>query len=452
MLMLHRILYAFILCSFITALPINSTTYGENVNEQIDELKKMVLENQKQSQALMKRIEELETQEQAQEEIIVELKERKDVVIDEDTKELLSALSAIDFGFYVDTSYQYDFNEPDSGTIGARSLYPEDNDFDFNAFTLSISKEPSAEGSLIDHLGFRTDILFGEQAGLINPSGFDSDTVSPYQGYLQVMPVEGLNIYAGQFVTLAGFEVIEAKDNPNASRSILFGFAIPFTHTGIRATYETGIFSAALGVNNGWDQVDDDNDAKTIEAQIGLSGGSDTVEASLYTTGYFGKENDDFGNEEWRNLVTIVGSLAISNFTFYADADFGWQNNVEIEEGVFDDASWWGVAGYIVWDAHPAITLSLRAEYFDDDDGFRNPAGTDAGAEGTSYFEITPTVTLKPFKGKANGSMTDYLDNFEFRLEYRYDKADDDVFEDEGGNLTDNQSTIMAQALYWINL
>ena len=112
--MLHRILYAFILCSFITALPINSTTYGENVNEQIDELKKMVLENQKQSQELMKRIEELETQEQAQEEIIVELKERKDVVIDEDTKELLSALSAIDFGFYVDTSYHYDFNEPDS--------------------------------------------------------------------------------------------------------------------------------------------------------------------------------------------------------------------------------------------------------------------------------------------------------------------------------------------------
>jgi hypothetical protein len=38
-------------------------------------------------------------------------------------------------------------------------------------------------------------------------------------------------------VTLAGYEVIEAWKDPNITRSILFGFAIPFTHTGIRANY-----------------------------------------------------------------------------------------------------------------------------------------------------------------------------------------------------------------------
>lgn len=371
---------------------------------------------------------------------------------EEDIEGLLKMFQSINVGFYLDSTYSYDFNEPDSGTIGARSLYPDDNEFKFNAFTLSLEKTPSADGALIDHLGFRTDILFGDQADLLNPTGIDSDAVSPYQAYIQVMPVEGLNVYFGQFVTLAGFEVIEAKDNPNASRSILFGYAIPFTHTGIRATYETGIFSAAVGVNNGWDQWDDDNDAKTIEAQLGLAGGNDTMEASLYVTGYFGKENDDFGNDEWRELITAVGSLSIGNFSFYVDADFGWQDEIEFEEDVFGDAFWWGIAGYIVWDVHPAITLALRAEYFDDDDGFRNPAGTDAGALGTQYFEITPTIAFKPFKGMHNESMTNYLDNFEFRVEYRYDWAEDDVFEDEGGTLTDNQSTIMAQALYWINL
>ncbi|NIP39212.1 MAG: porin [Candidatus Dadabacteria bacterium] len=358
---------------------------------------------------------------------------------DADVTGLLKMFESISVGFYLDSTYQYSFNEPDSGDIGARSLYPEDNEFNLNAFTLSFEKTPTADGSLMDHLGFRADIMFGEQADLLNPSGIDSDAVSPYQAYIQVMPVEGLNLYFGQFVTLAGFEVIEAKDNPNISRAILFGFAIPFTHTGIRATYETGPFSVALGVNNGWDQWDDDNDGKTIEAQLGLAGGNDSMEGSIYVTGYFGKEQDSSDSDEWRELITVVGSLSFGPLSLYADLDFGWQE----ESGPEDDAFWWGIAGYAVLDAHPMVDLALRAEYFDDDDGFRG--------FGTTLWEITPTLIFKPFKGMPNSEMTEYLDNFEFRVEYRFDKADEAIFEDEG-NADDTQHTVMAQALYWLNL
>ena len=369
-----------------------------------------------------------------------------------DVEGLLRMFESINVGFYLDSSYAYDFNEPDSGIIGARSLYPDDNDFNFNAFTLTLEKTPSVEDGLIDRIGFRTDILFGQQAEFLNPQGLDSDTVSPYQAYIDVMPVEGLDIYFGQFVTLAGFEVIEAKNDPNISRSILFGYAIPFTHTGVRAKYATGPFSAVLGVNNGWDTLDDSNDGKTIESQLGLSGSTDKIDASIYATGYFGKENDDFDNDEWRELLTLVGSLGFGPVTLYADLDFGWQDNVQVNDvGDTINAFWWGIAGYIVYDVHPAITLSLRGEYFDDGDGFRNPAGTEPGSLGTNYWEITPTVSFKPFKGKANSELTEYLDNFEFRVEYRYDSADEPVFEDENG-FKDSQNTIMAQALYWINL
>ncbi len=362
---------------------------------------------------------------------------------DADVSGLLKMFESISVGFYVDSTYQYSFNEPDSGIIGARSLYPDDNEFQLNAFTLTFEKTPTADGTVMDHLGFRADILFGDQADLLNPSGIDSDVVSPYQAYIQVMPIEGLNVYFGQFVTLAGFEVIEAKDNPNISRAILFGFAIPFTHTGIRATYETGPLSFALGVNNGWDQWDDDNDAKTIEAQLGLAGSNGSIEGSVYVTGYFGKENDDFGNEEWRELITVVGSLTYGPISFYVDADFGWQSDVEMVESVFDDVFWWGVAGYAVLEASPMVTLALRAEYFDDDDGFRG--------FGTTVWEVTPTLIFKPFKGMPNSDMSGYLDNFEFRVEYRFDKADAPIFED-GSTPDDTQHTVMAQALYWLNL
>ncbi len=45
-----------------------------------------------------------------------------------------------------------------------------------------------------------------------------------------------MQIDAGKFVTPIGAEVIESQDNWNYTRSTLFGYAIPFYHTGLRAT------------------------------------------------------------------------------------------------------------------------------------------------------------------------------------------------------------------------
>ena len=57
-----------------------------------------------------------------------------------------------------------------------------------------------------------------------------------YVSYLA--PVgKGLQVDFGKFVTPMGAEVIESKDNWNYSRSILFGYAIPFYHFGVRAKY-----------------------------------------------------------------------------------------------------------------------------------------------------------------------------------------------------------------------
>jgi len=44
-----------------------------------------------------------------------------------------------------------------------------------------------------------------------------------------------LTIIGGKFVTLAGAEVINSTLDTNYSRSILFGYAIPFSHTGARS-------------------------------------------------------------------------------------------------------------------------------------------------------------------------------------------------------------------------
>ena len=55
------------------------------------------------------------------------------------------------------------------------------------------------------------------------------------QAYVSLLTGK-LQLDAGKFVTPLGAEVIESQDDWNYSRSILFGYAIPFYHAGMRAT------------------------------------------------------------------------------------------------------------------------------------------------------------------------------------------------------------------------
>jgi hypothetical protein len=50
-------------------------------------------------------------------------------------------------------------------------------------------------------------------------------------------------------VTPFGYEVVEAKDNFNISRGLLFGYAVPFSHTGLKADkgFADGKYTATLG-------------------------------------------------------------------------------------------------------------------------------------------------------------------------------------------------------------
>jgi len=431
-------------------LPVGSLpSYAQSTEQEIQELKQMIQQNSKQNEELMRRIEQLESEKAAtqvkMEKFMME-QEDKDLKYDG----LMTFFDSIDLGFYVDTTYQYVFNRGLTDSLQLRALYPDNQQFALNAFTISVSKTPSMEGGLMNLLGFRADILFGEQAFELGGEGFDSDVVDPYQAYLQVLaPVgNGINIFAGRFVTLAGYEVIEAWKDPNITRSILFGFAIPFTHTGIRANYTAGPITLTAGLNNGWDQVEELNDSPTIESQLAYSYAGTTVSSAwLGVTGYFGKEPSGlgFGGEGWRELITAVGTITfLEKITLIVDADFGWQQDVVFDElGSEDNVSWWGIAGYIVVDPHPAVRLSLRGEYFDDPEGYRT--GLDQ-----KLFEFTPTLILKPFKGLIAGNK--FLDNFEARAEFRWDHSDENYFITKDDGLKKDQYGVMGQLLYWIQL
>ena len=140
----------------------------------------------------------------------------------------------------------------------------------------------------------------------------------------------------GKFVTAAGAEVINSPANANFSRSILFGYAIPFTHTGIRATYAfSDAFSVTGGVHQGWDDMQDTNSSKSGE--LGVSWTPNKI-VTVLAMAHVGKERvagltknelpAAFQPEGRRTLFdTVVTINATDKLTFIVNYDTASQKN-----------------------------------------------------------------------------------------------------------------------------
>src|SRR5712692_10587247 len=177
------------------------------------------------------------------------------------------AESGVDFSGYIDVSYNY-LSESNAFTGGtaSRVFDLERNGVAVRQFAFTLAKQPK-EG-----FGGLLNVTAGKDADIINAFGLGFSHKNKFdltQAFVQYA-TGPLTLIGGKFVTLAGAEVINSPANPNFSRSILFGYAIPFTHTGARATYALNdTLNLMLGVNNGWDDFRDTNSAKTLE--LGLS-------------------------------------------------------------------------------------------------------------------------------------------------------------------------------------
>ena len=238
----------------------------------------------------------------------------------------------------------------------------------------------------------------------------------------------------GKYVTLAGAEVINSSANSNFSRSILFGYAIPFSHTGFRASYVAGdTLTLTGGVNNGWDDLNDTNSAKTVELGISFS----PVKAfSLGGQVYSGRERVggliNTGPEGARNLFDAVATFnATENLTFIINYDYGSQANASsVTPTGASKAKWSGWAGYANYQIDDKWKISLRAEYFDDGDGYRTGIAQ-------KWKEATLTLAYTPIK------------NLELRAEIRGDRSNVPAFiNSDEVTASKSQRSVGLEAIY----
>jgi hypothetical protein len=333
---------------------------------------------------------------------------------------------------FVSTAYNHNLNDPDTRMVNYRPFNENAGSFNVDVAELVFQKEATEESNI----GFRTDIMYGytipaaiHSAGVAQSNDFDIQ-----QTYVRyIAPVgSGLTLDMGKFITEMGAEVIEGYDawNYNYSRSLLFYYSIPFTHTGLRGTYKFNDMATLMGqVINGWDNVVDNNKGKSYCAHLMLMPVANTMLNLKYMTGPEQANNDS----NIRNLInanltlTLLESLTL-NFDYVNGSEQKDPSNKVTTNG---DSKWSGIAGIIRYVASDRYAINIRAETFSDSDGARTGVKQDM-----TEITVTPEFTVKK--------------NMIIRPEFRHDVSDQKVF-DKGANAASEktQDTIAINMFFY---
>ncbi len=355
---------------------------------------------------------------------------------------------------FVSSSYSYNFNKPATQTncgiaplTGcARIFDQDDNSFKLDNTELVFLKETPDTGDI----GFRFDLTFGfslpegaqrlrsspSAPGGLSPIATADDDFDLQQGYVSWnAPIgRGLQLDFGKFVTHVGAEVFDGYDgwNMNFSRTFVFGWGIPFNHTGLRATYEfTDKLTVMAMLANNWGEagVSDNNTDKVVGTQIAYSP-SDTIGILFnWVGGNQGTVTPPVSNNNnWRNIFDIVVDIALTNrLALQLNVDYGAEENAHPVNG--GTAKWGGFAGIVRYDFNKWFSMNVRGAHFIDADGFR------MGAVGNRLWEVTFTPEFR------------VADNMVIRFEYRHDESNLSIFEEDDGSGTSHQDTVAMNAL-----
>jgi hypothetical protein len=276
------------------------------------------------------------------------------------------SVGSIDFSGYIDGYYSYNANKPGQNSAFGQlnQLYnfnDQTNQFNLEAAKLTLNHDA-------DPIGAHVDLLFGRTNVFLHPAGDTSDNYIE-QAYISVKPLKGkgFDLDAGQFVTSAGQEVIETMNNWSYSHGILFGYAIPYYHFGLRTTMPvTKSWTAGVQLVNGWNNVTDNNGGVTIGLTSSLVKPKFTWNANYYT-------GPEIANTQkgYRNLIdTTLLLTPTPKFSMYVNYDYGQQHAAAATPLAGHSPHWQGSAVSARGQVTSRAALVGRFEYFNDNQGF----------------------------------------------------------------------------------
>ena len=400
----------------------------------------------------------------------------------------------------VSASYNHNFNNPNTNLSQLRTSDANTNTFTPNLAQLMLQRSADPGGSGADRAGFRARLNFGPDARVSRARsnfrpGTDNTELDFQEMYAEyIVPVgNGLMIQVGKINTALGYETFTSWENPNYSRTFGYNLAQAFTTTGVRLTYQINpMVTVMLAVNNGWDNIEDNNKGKMVEGALTLTphkrftayfygsyaaeqsncqgAGQGVIPASPgapCTSGAIGTDP----TAKRTILDSILTYKATDNDTFILETYYGNEGNVSAISKAHN-GRWNSMYLYLIHDFNDqqqphAFSLRLRNGIFEDAGGVRtctgsvntnggnNTCANSPGAAGNNgqatgaavfnqagfggiaqtLFESTNTLQYKPFPSLI------------VRAEFRYDKSNKNVFL-YGSRAVNNQETLTLNVVY----
>lgn len=317
--------------------------------------------------------------------------------------------------FYFSTNFNDPFNGLNNGLLNVRAW--------------DIKDEHGPHLGLIDlwaqhardPIGFRIDLNFGPTSNIFHAADPTDDEIWRRLQQLYVSAnLDGKRgrtyVDFGKWVTTAGAEVAEPRDNFLYTRGVLFNIAQPFFHLGIRGYHylnDTDYVMAA--VHRGYNAV-----GKTGRPLgFALAGGKKLNDEWTVSANYYGGvEGATVGaGESYRSLIDLIAlyNPTGSKWAYTFNVDYAQQASSKIG----------GLSAQAKYAINPKSYAAFRGEFLLDDD-----------FAGSNVYTVTAGYTYL------------FSKYFQARAEYRHDFSNDAVFaNDQVGRFKSNQGTFLIAAI-----
>ncbi|MEW4561032.1 outer membrane beta-barrel protein [Bremerella sp. JC770] len=338
-------------------------------------------------------------------------------------------------GFWLDQGYTANPSRPTNGLNRPVIFNDRANEYLMNQFYV-FSEVDLWTGDNGAHAMLRGDVSYGYDSHFITSAGLerhrdrthkwntetDNYGLSLPQAFVDLKSPDdwGLSLRVGHFYSIAGYESFAAPTNFFYSHSYGFSYGTPFTQTGALATYSPHAnLTLYGGYSQGWDAWN------SLGTDWGVVLGAefhDTERDHLLKV--VAQAGEDVTNtisqgkpiSGGRQAVFVVYEHQLSPQTRYvASGVFGNQQdavavvNIVPRTITFDDAQWYGVCQYLIWDPGDWYSAAIRFEWFADAGHSRisTPVDFNPGGPvftGVNYFaltggtniRLTPNVLLRP--------------------------------------------------------
>lgn len=294
---------------------------------------------------------------------------------------VMTALQSTTISGYVDTSAIALFGSGNGTVLPGRSFDGSSKQNGFNLDVVSLTIEKPLDDSNWS-AGYRAQLLFGPDAntlGTLSTLGASTGDFAVKNAYVSLRaPVgNGLDFKFGVWDTVIGYEVFEAGNNPNYSRS--YGYYLePIVHTGVLASYKVSDWlSVNGGVANG---LKDRTVINTINNRAGYNrAGAYTSDVLSYlgsvaltapeslgflkgATLYGGIMDMGIADDPWGNkdMLNFYGGATIPLGTTKLALGGAYDYRAN---GLFDGSYENAVSGYLTYQVTEKLRLNGRGEY-----------------------------------------------------------------------------------------